>query len=306
MPAPEYKGCLKWLLYLVARALLTVLQRVPTLLLYRGGRMLGLFFYYVLADRRKVVRKNVGILNAWKEAQGVRNATDEMAFEGQVRELFMRNFSNLLCSFRLSSLPPEKQVHYLSFEGVEHLISASESGKGVIVLMAHTGPWEVLSSLGKFGSKLGFEGSTGAIYRPLNNGYLDDWYRSQRESGGARMFGRRNGLPEAIDFVRGGGCLGILSDQRTTKGEVVTYFGRQVKMSPLPYLLQRRTGCAMLGLSCETVGPARWRFVFRKIPIPAEGGKLSRGEYSQLVAEASEGNVSGSITDAFFIHNVFK
>lgn len=268
--------------------------------------MLGLFFYYLLSGRRKVVRKNVGILNAWKEARGVRNATDGLAFERQVREVFMRNCSNLLCSFRLSSLPSGKQKWHLSFEGVEHLINASNSGNGVIVVMAHTGPWEILTSLSKFGSSVGFEGTTGAIYRPLNNGYLDDWYRKQRESDGARMFGRRNAVAEAVDFVRGGGCLGILSDQRTTKGEVVTYFGRQVKMSPLPYLLQRRTGCVMLGLSCETVGPALWRFVFRKIPLPAEGEKLSRGEYSQMVAEASEGNISGSITDAFFIHNVFK
>ena len=306
MPAPEHKGFSKWLLYLVARTLMTVLQSTPTIIVYRGGRLLGLFLYYILAGRRKIVRKNVAILNAWKEAKGVTNTTDVLTFEEQVREVFMRNFTNLLCSFRLSSLSPEKQSRHLRFKGKEHLREASESGKGVVLVMAHTGPWEVLSAMGKFSKRLGFDQSMGAIYRPLNNGYLDDWYRKQREAGGARMFGRRNAVAKAVDFVRAGGCLGILSDQRTTKGEMVTYFGRQVKLSPLPYLLQRRTDCAMLGLSCETIGPARWRFVFQKISTPSEGVKLSRSEYSQLVAKASEGNVSGSITDAFFVHNVFK
>ena len=95
------------------------------------------------------------------------------------------------------------------------------------------------------------------MYRPLNNTYLDGWFKNQREASGARLFSRRDGFHKPVDFIRSGGILFILADQKMREGPLASYFGLEVATSPFPGLFHRRSRAPMLALficySCSDV-----------------------------------------------------
>jgi KDO2-lipid IV(A) lauroyltransferase len=67
-------------------------------------------------------------------------------------------------------------------------------------------------------------------------------------------------------FLRRGGVLGVLSDQRAGSiGELVPFFGRLTSCTPIPAILARRTGAAVVGISLRTVATGRWELRFHAL-----------------------------------------
>jgi KDO2-lipid IV(A) lauroyltransferase len=81
----------------------------------------------------------------------------------------------------------------------------------------------------------------------------------ERQADGARMFSKRNSLHHVSGFLRENGVVGILADQRVGwQGELVPFFGRLTRVSPVPSLLARRCKSEVLALSFRTVAPGTW------------------------------------------------
>jgi len=66
----RFKGSVKYAEYLVVRALVTALQRLPIRFAYRLGRAVGWLAWLTMSGRRRIVRKNLEIVNAWKSSNG--------------------------------------------------------------------------------------------------------------------------------------------------------------------------------------------------------------------------------------------
>jgi KDO2-lipid IV(A) lauroyltransferase len=108
----------------------------------------------------------------------------------------------------------------------------------------------------------------GAMYRHLNNIPLDRRTRKRREADGTQMFSKRDSFPQITCFLREGGIVGILADQRTGRhGDLVPFFGRLTRSSSLPSLLARRAKSELLALSLVTESPGKWRAEF--LPVEA-------------------------------------
>ncbi len=275
---------------------------------FRLGSLLGWLCWKLLDRRRAVVLKNLEVVNAWMAGRGDRpgsSAQWKMPLELQVREVFLRAGANLIAGFPLSRLSPERMEQHLEILGIEHLREALAEGTGAIVLLAHMGPWEALAHLPNLASKHGIEAPLGAMYRPLNNAYLDAWVRLQRESMGTRLFSRRDGFHKPVDFLRAGGTLGVLADQKMRQGEKVPYFGVEVSTSPIPGLFHRRSGAPLLALSIETIAPTRWRLNLRPVEIPASVDPASRAAMATLANQALEESLAQSPCDGFWLHKRF-
>src|SRR5207244_10279490 len=99
--------------------------------------------------------------------------------------------------------------------------------------------------------------------QPLGNRFIDKHVRELRGRAGVELFDRHEGFQKAIELLRGGGAIGILSDQHAgDHGLWTPFFGRLASTSPLPALLAKRTGAALIAATIFTKGKARWRFVF--------------------------------------------
>jgi hypothetical protein len=98
---------------------------------------------------------------------------------------------------------------------------------------------------------------------------MDERVLQRREADGTRMFSKRDPFHQVTGFLREGGVVGVLADQRVGRqGELVRFFGRMTRVSPLPSLLARRSKSAVLALSVTTVASGKWRAVFLPVETP--------------------------------------
>lgn len=229
--------------------------RLPSAWAFRLGEMLCGLIWYLVPMRRKIVLRNLRIAFAGEK--------DLPELRRMAKETFRRSSANLISAAHTARLSPEKLRRLLEVENLHLLEQAQAEGKGVVILLAHMGNWELLTKLVHIfpqGSKCG------AFYRPLNNPLIDDRIRRRRQIDGMRMFSKRDPFHQVSGFLREGGIVGILADQRVgRRGELVPFFGRLTHCSPLPGLLARRAKSEVLALSLVTVSPGKWKAVLRPV-----------------------------------------
>ncbi|MDP3851382.1 MAG: hypothetical protein Q8Q59_12815 [Luteolibacter sp.] len=225
---------------------------------FRLGEALGGLMWHLMPLRRRVVLRNLRVAFA--------GTKDPAEIQRMAKESFRRSGANLISAAFTARLPPEKLGRVIHIENLELLEQALATGKGVVLLLAHMGNWEILSRIVHLfpkGSK------TGAFYRPLNNRLLDERILRRRQADGTRMFSKRDPFHQVTGFLREGGIVGILADQRIgMQGEVVSFFGRLTRASPLPSLLARRSKSVVLALSVTTESPGKWKAEFMPVVPP--------------------------------------
>ena len=287
----------KYLQYLLARGLISSAQRAPLFLVFNIGRMLGWLCWRMMPSRRAVVRANLEVVNA---SQGdVLGST--LPINHQIREVFLRSGKNLMCGFRLARMSVEQQAQHIKIEGLDLLKDSLAGEKGVIFLLAHMGPWEYLSAMGPIFEAGGVKAKIGAIYRPLNNDYLEKWYRTQRQQLGTHMISRRDGFHTAVNHLRSGGILGILADQKMREGVEAPLFGRPVKTNPLPAIFHRRTGAAIIGVSLFQVGVCQWVLKLEPCLGCDEYREQSRVFITEICNQSLERSLRYSLLDGFWM-----
>ena len=210
-------------------ALAAVLRQLPVESVFVFGEFLGKMIWPLMKGRQKTIVRNLRIaLNGTCTA-------DEI--EKLAKDSFIRNVANLLCSSVSAKAEGKDLRELMEVENAEVLIEAHAKGKGVVLLLAHMGNWELLTRLKNFLPELG---NLGAFYRPLNNIILNERVLRERQADGTRLFSKRDSLHHVSGFLRDNGIVGILADQRVGRqGELVEFFGRLTRASPLP---RRATG----------------------------------------------------------------
>jgi KDO2-lipid IV(A) lauroyltransferase len=233
---------------------------VPGPLAFRIGEALGGLAWHFMPFRRQVVLRNFRI--------AFHGEHDLPALRLMARQSFRRTGANLLSALHSTHLSAEKIDALVTVENQELLEAALTRSPGLMLMPSHMGNWEVLSRINlKFpaGHKIG------AFYRPLNNPHLDARVLAQRELDGTRLFSKRDSFHYVTGFLREGGILGILADQRVGRqGEVVRFFGRLTRASPLPSLMARRSKCQVLTMSLITESPGRWKVRYYPVAPPTK------------------------------------
>jgi KDO2-lipid IV(A) lauroyltransferase len=143
-----------------------------------------------------------------------------------------------------------------------------------IVCSLHMGNWELaMWPLTSIGAK------PAAVYRLVDNPYIDLYLRSQRTElypGGLFARGKMKGVKLGHDtarmiasYVREGGRLGFLADRYEAKGVKVPFFGQPAGSNVVPVMLARRAGARLWAGRCIRVGEdSRFRITMREIKVP--------------------------------------
>lgn len=141
----------------------------------------------------------------------------------------------------------------------------------IVGVSLHMGNWELaiwpLAMAGK---------SPAAIYRKVNNPYVDRFLRAQRRDlypGGLFAKGDHTESQRVVriitEFVKSGGRLGIVSDLHDNAGLAVPFFGTPAKSVLAPALIARRTGARIWLARCLRVGTeSRFEIEMRELKVP--------------------------------------
>ncbi len=283
--------------YICARPLIICMHHIPLPIAYYMGRGIGWCASKMLQTRKATVLKNLTVVNEF-----LAEKAPQIKLEEQVKEVFMRSGANIACSFCFAQMKPDKFKKHVKMEGLEHFDAALSQKKGVLILLAHMGPWEVLPYLPYL---LERTSKLAAMYRPMNNEYFDAWFKSVREQRGTRLFSRKDGFHKPVDFLRHGGVIGVLADQKMRQGVIAPFFGKDVPTNPLPGLFQRRSGAPTLSFSVKTSGPLNWTIKVLPVNYPEAKKDRTREIEAEISNQAIEKALRESPLDGFWLRDRF-
>jgi Kdo2-lipid IVA lauroyltransferase/acyltransferase len=223
------------------------------------GRGLGSFAHALDRRHREVALRNMAL------------ALPEIG-EAERRRLVkacFRHFGAALCDAISSTrFAPTELCHRMSLRGWENLEEAERRGRGIFILSAHLGLWELVPPI------IGLtRGRMDTVVRPADNPWLDRELRALRERSGNAVIPKRGAARRMLEVLRGGGRVGILIDQRVQEKEgiAVPFFGRPALTSTVLARLSLRTGAAVVPIAAYPEPEGRYRIVVRPAILPPEG-----------------------------------
>jgi len=284
---------LDFVVYLLYRAGSAIAAALPLRFLFAVGEFLGFCAWLVSGKYRRLAERNVEI------AFGDEKSPRELRC--LVRRHFRRLGANLLCSVKLTAMPPEQILQRVKVENIEAMDREFRAGVPVVLVLSHLGTWELFAQLmPKFVGHV----RNASVYQKLGNRFIDEHVRRTRSQTGLELFDRQAGFEPVIELLRSGGGVGVLSDQHAgDHGLWTPFFGRLASTSPLAGLLAKRTRAALIAAAVYTTGPARWRIVFtERFDQPG----TSVAAITSRINEVIEQQIRVAPEDWFWVHNRWK
>lgn len=199
-----------------------------------AGGAIGAFACGFFEKQRQTIRRNLDIVWPGKFTQ---KRGEEFAVAN------FKNYGITLFEFLKvsSSGPPAVGKLVKSVTGLEYFEKARREGRGMIVVTAHLGNWELMPLYLKM---KGF--NIGVIGKKMFDEGLDRQLSSARTKTGVKLFERDSIGKEMLKELKNGMILGILADH-DTRGEnfVVPFLGVPAKTPVLPARLAKKYGLYM-------------------------------------------------------------
>ena len=148
--------------------------------------------------------------------------------------------------FQSTFMTHEEVLNALLVEGEENFNKAFKSNRGIVIVSAHMGNWEVGLHITNYYGKpmLGVAAKT-------RYGWADILLRRSRNRLGNTIIDKKGALPKITEGLRRGEVIGMLIDQSRRKhGIEVTFFGRKATASPAPALLAMRCNSLVIPAFC--------------------------------------------------------
>jgi KDO2-lipid IV(A) lauroyltransferase len=175
--------------------------------------------------------------------------------ESIIREMW-ENLGRTVAEYaHLSKLTTRGERPRVSFTGLENFERAAATGKGIIFVSAHFANWEVLPVAAAQHSV-----DVGAVYRPVNNPFVDRWLVRERQRNGPKeqIAKGAHGTRRIFTLLRAGKSICMLVDQKTNEGVAAPFFGRDAMTTPAPAALALKLGAVILPVSNERLDGAHF------------------------------------------------
>lgn len=221
---------LNYILYRIAQFIALAL---PLKLVYK----IAVFtsdIHYLFADKdRKAVRENLKAIFPQQSDRWISG----------IRLRMSRNFAKYLVDFfRFSLLDREYIERNIRLKNIYYLDEALSRGKGVIILTAHLGNWELG---GVVAALLGYPLWTVAL--PHKDRRVDDFFNFQRESKGMKVIPLGRAVRQCLNILKENKAIALAGDRDfTAKGMVVDFFGRPTFLPEGPAAFSLKTGASVV------------------------------------------------------------
>ncbi len=244
--------------YLLARAAGAAAGLLPHAARLAIGRSLGSLVYALDARHRKITLGNVDMAFGDEKSAAEKRAIAEGAF---------RHFGAMLFEMLTLGRPSWAELEpRFEFEGIERLERARRRGKGVILIAAHFGNWEL------HGVAHGYRvGKLHLVAREQDNPYLNRWLEEIRTISGNEVVYKSRAISQMRKLMREGGCVAVVTDQNVHLQDAVfvDFFGRQAATTPVASWFALKTGAALVPAFCYPIASGRYRAVYED-PVDVE------------------------------------
>lgn len=247
------------IMYLLYRIGYALAHALPVKVSYFIACRIADLQYALGSEERNAVIKNLKVVTAGKNL-------DDHQIADMARSIF-RNFAKYLVDFfRFPRINDEYVKKFIKVEGIENIRAAEKSNKGVIILSAHIGNWELG---GLMVSKLGYRLS--AVVLTHKNKKINDFFTRQRMVGNVRPIEIGLSLRSCYRVLRGNGCLALLGDRDFfNNGIKINFFKEEATIPRGPAFFSCRIGSPMVPSFMIREDDDTFKLIFEKPIFPPE------------------------------------
>jgi Kdo2-lipid IVA lauroyltransferase/acyltransferase len=204
----------------------------------RWGDRLGGLARRILRSRDRLAMRNLHDTFPQQSATELRATLDAC----------WRHFGReALHSIRTQRMSLEEIAAEVKFVDARVLEEAIARGKGVILISAHWGGWEVAAL-----AVMALVKNVRMVTRPLDNEFLDRDLARLRTSTGAAVINRRRAAREMMAALSENAVVVVLPDQAVLprEGVLVPFLGRPAWTTPVPAKMAVRRGSTIVFAFC--------------------------------------------------------
>jgi len=220
---------LDYLVYLLARVVVTFVHAAGVAAGYRAAKVLSNLVYRLDARHRRRALEHVRrSFPNWSQRR-VESVARE-SFDGLM-------YLGLEMLFTTRLITPSRWRRHITLKDARELVEMMVRREhGLIVLTGHFGNWEVA---GYALATLGFPNVS--VARRLDNPYINDFVLGVRQRTGQRILDKKGAAQAIPDILEHKGILCFMADQDPgRKGVFVDFFGRPASTPKTPALLAIR------------------------------------------------------------------
>ena len=226
------------------------------------GSIIGKFFGPLFRSK-KIIKQNIKI--------GLGNID-----ESKEKEIINGMWSNIgrtlaeyvfLKDFKFN----KTDLNHMKINGTKYLDEIKKSNEPAIFYSGHFANFELMAmELDKFGIK------TAAIYRPLNNFFLNPLmeYLRMKYICPTQIPKGRIGVREIIGRIKDGYSVALMMDQRVSEGQKVPFFNKPAFTTTIPAQLALKYNCKLVPIFLERKGSVEFEMtVYEPYKIEKSGNE---------------------------------
>lgn len=234
------------------------------------GRRFGDLFHLLDKRHRHLVLDNLTL------AYG--DSLSEKEKKRIARGVYHHFCTMLMEIIRPRRITPEFLESMSTVEGWENMEKAYAMDRGVLVLTAHFGVWELM------GVAHGYKGRPlHVVARTLDNPMLDKLLHRFRTQSGNLVQYKANAVKAILGILKEGGAAAVLIDQNVNpnRGIFVNFFGVPAATTTVVSALAAKTGAPIVPAFSIPEPGGKWRFIYDP-PLVYDDGDKSKERIAEI------------------------
>ena len=150
---------------------------------------------------------------------------------------------------------------YINIKGLEYLNEIKNKNIPVVFVSGHFNNFELMAmQIEKNGIELG------AIYRPLNNFFLNSTMENIRKKFICRNQIKKglSGIRDILNLFKKNTSIALMIDQRVTEGIKSSFFKKEAFTTTIPAQLVKKFGCPVVSIYIERIDGHNFKMIIEK------------------------------------------
>ena len=240
-------------------------------------------------------RSKLSIINNLKKAQINGNYK-------QIATNVLGNYGRIFAEYvHLKNFKNDKLNNHISIEGREYLEKIKNNKQSVVFISGHFNNFELMAmQIDKA------EVDCAAIYRPLNNPYLNKIMEKirKRDICKKQIKKGRSGTREIIKLLKKGTSIALMVDQRVREGEKALFFKHLATSTTIPAQLIKKYNCDLVPIYIERKNKFDFKMYVSK-PIKINKNKSS-GEITLFINKILEKMIIKNVDQWIWTHDRWR
>ena len=240
-------------------------------------------------------RSKLSIINNLKKAQINGNYK-------QIATNVLGNYGRIFAEYvHLKNFKNDKLNNHISIEGIEYLEKIKNNKQSVVFISGHFNNFELMAmQIDKA------EVDCAAIYRPLNNPYLNKIMEKirKRDICKKQIKKGRSGTREIIKLLKKGTSIALMVDQRVREGEKALFFKHLATSTTIPAQLIKKYNCDLVPIYIERKNKFDFKMYVSK-PIKINKNKSS-GEITLFINKILEKMILKNVDQWIWTHDRWR